>query len=201
MADFSEHPEPSRRTWTVSLWFWLCLLFAASLYGVVALTPGWSASLKMQDEYDRNQRQLVALEQRTGYLRQVVDALQTDPNFAAELARVDFDAAHPGDERIPVGPDLVLHASVPQPSTTIRIGSHTWLRRLLEMGAHNQAVRWAILGFSAVLVLFAFVLLPNPYRQPDRSATPIGWLARLKHRYTPHPDSENRADSSVDDEE
>jgi len=183
------------------LWFWLCLLFAAGLYAVVALTPGWSASLKLRDEYDRNQRQLVSLEQRTGYLRQVIEALETEPDFAAELARVDFDAARPGDERIPVGPDLVLHASPPKPTTTIPIDSHSWLWRFLEMGAHNRTARSAILSFSALLVLFAFTLLPNPYRRPDRPTTPSSWLTRLKRRYMPRTQSDNEADSSVAAEE
>ena len=202
MAESTNHPEPSRRTWIVSLWFWLCLLCAAGLYAVVALAPGWFAALELQDEFDRNQRQLVSLEQKTGYLRQVVHALETEPDFAGELARVDFDAARPGDERIPVGPDLVLHISPSQSAPAVDISSHSWLRQILELGAHNRSVRFAILGFSALLILFAFTLVPNPYRQRDRSAaTGSGWLTRLNKRYTPRTRSDNEAESSVATEE
>ena len=201
MAEFSAHPEPSRRTWMVSLGFWLCLLCAAGLYAVAALAPGWSAVLMLRDDYDRNQRQLVALERRTGYLGQVVRALETDPDFAAELARVDFDAARPGEEQIPVGPELMLHASPSQAVPGVKTERRSWPRWMLNLGAHNGTVRSVILGLSVLLVLFAFTLVPNPYRQPDDSTTSIGWRTRLIQRYTLRSESAKGPESCLGGEE
>ena len=96
------------RPWIISLTFWTCLLVATLLYAVVALAPKYLVYLRLKDAHFANQVRLVNLEQQNGYLQKVVYALEDEPRFQAELARYDFDAAKPDEERIAVEGALAL---------------------------------------------------------------------------------------------
>src|SRR5262245_13427599 len=103
--------------WLASLLFWGCLLVAVSLYGVVVLSPKVIAFLELDQEYRVNQARLVRMERQVEYFDKVAGALEKDPAFAAELARIEFDAAKPGETRIAVDKGLSLQA--PQPANPV----------------------------------------------------------------------------------
>jgi hypothetical protein len=141
-----------------ALAFWCSLFIAAGLFAVLALSPKLRTYRDLSLEYDSLHRQLVSTERRTECLAKVADALEHDPDFAAELARVNFDAAG-GDERIPVGPQLRLAAwdSEPKiaaghPSSPVALLDGPLLNTLSD----DRTVRVSLMGAAAILVLVSF---------------------------------------------
>jgi cell division protein FtsB len=171
----------------VSVVFWGTLLLAAGAYAAVALAPKLLAYGTLSDEYRGLQTRLVTLERRVQYLERVATALEDDPQFAAELARIDFDAARPGDERIAVAPQHSLDARqagahVAHPVTASPAGLP-----LLRVLAEDRPVRIALLAAAAVACLAAFTFLHDPAgttpRAPLATATGSRLLHRLAARY------------------
>jgi cell division protein FtsB len=171
----------------VSLSFWLALLTAAGLFAAVSLAPKLAAYLDVRDEHRAGQLRLLALERQQAELERVIDALKHDPQFAAELARLQFDAVRPGEEILPVDPSLSLNpnaisSGLPGISAdedgrlslrercfrgakgdNARIAgpgqSSAW-RTSNRLLATSQWLRQTLLICAAALVLFAFGWLP-----------------------------------------
>src|SRR5258705_13685823 len=93
-------PKESRFSWLVALLFWACLLVSVSLFALTVLSPKVLALSALEKEYHDNQVKLVDLERKVEYFQKVASALQTDAEFAKELARFEFNAVQPGEERI-----------------------------------------------------------------------------------------------------
>ena len=144
--------EESRIGWMISLTFWILLFIAASLFAAVVLAPRYLSYLNLRNEYLTNQVQLVSLENQVEYLKEIAHSLENDPEFRSEVARVDFDATSPGEERIAVEPDHAL--DVPQWNPNQK-ASVTMLGVLSE----NQNVRSSILLTAAVIIVLAFTFL------------------------------------------
>jgi hypothetical protein len=150
-----------QHTWRVSLAFWLSLLFSAVLYAAVALSPKLLEFTTLDNEFQSNRAELVSVEQRVSHLERVSEALRNDPEFAAELIRVDFEASRPGDERIAVEPLLSLEAvpaSTRSASAAID-GPLAWYTPLLEVLTRNQTLRMSLLAIAAVVMVGAFTFL------------------------------------------
>ena len=183
--------ETLRYGWVISFAFWLSLFFAAALYGVVALAPKYLTYVEEQNDYAANQMVLVKLESRVIDLERVAHAMQHDPQFSAELARREFNAAEPGDERIPVGRELQLEAvantEVEKPAVSPPIH-----RPLLLMAAGNETLRRSLLASAVVILLLSFTFL-HESQAPHlrRAAGALGNAAErvrrgagfLNHRY------------------
>lgn len=151
-------PAKLRFGWILSVLFWLALLFAAALYGVVALSPKLLTWLEYRQRWQKKQEQLVAMERKVHYLKRVAKALETDPEFQAEVARIELDASQPGDERIPVDRELALQAVTPEP--TFRPDPpDVWYAFPLRLFAENEPLRRILLGGAVLTVLFAFAYL------------------------------------------
>jgi hypothetical protein len=144
-----------------ALAFWCCLLLAAGLFAVLSLAPKLRTYRDLAREYDMLERRLVSTERRTDSLAKVADALEHDPQFAAELARINFDAPNAG-ERIPVGPQLSLAAWDSPPAlgdvSNGRAPGMLWDGPLLETLSDDRVVRGPLMAASSILVLCAFVL-------------------------------------------
>jgi len=161
---------PQSRALLASIAFWLTLFTAAGLYALVALSPKITECFQQQARWRKNQEKLVRLERKVQYLKQVERALESDPEFAAELARVDLDAAEPGDERIPVERRLTLDAErsdAAQPSSET---SPPWYVAIFHTFSERDALRRWTLVAAAVLVLFAFTFLHEPQSPRFRRA-------------------------------
>ena len=165
------HHEPDEPTpptagaaqgWVTSLLFWLCLVLAATMYGVVALAPKLLSWLTLKQEHYTHQVRLVELERKVKYLGRVVDAMENDADFAAQLARVNFDAARPGDERIAVDPMLSLDARDRPTAAPALPRTASLLVPLLRQVTDRPDLRRALLTIAAALILFAFTFLQEP---------------------------------------
>lgn len=158
--------------WVTSLLFWLCLVLAASMYGGVALAPKLLSWLTLKQEHYTHQVRLVELERKVKYLGRVVDAMENDAEFAAQLARVDFDAARPGDERIAVDPMLSLDARERPAATPALPRTASLLAPLLRQVTDRPELRRALLTIAAALILFAFTFLQEPAVEGRPSPAP-----------------------------
>jgi hypothetical protein len=169
-----------------ALAFWGSLFAAAGLFAVLALAPKLRMYRELSRDYDRLEHQLIATERRTESLAKVADALEHDPQFAAELARVDFDSPRK-EERIAVGPQLSLSvwdsepasaAAGARPSPAALLDGH-----LLTTLSDDRTVRLPLMAASSLLVLAAFVLCnertakrDDPECEPPRGGL-RHWLA------------------------
>ena len=169
----------------VSLVFWSCLLLAASLFASVGLATKLAESLRLRDLYAVNQIELVAMERQNEQLRQVVRAIQDDPDFATELTRIEFDAVRPDEEIIPVTASLKLETrGVEMPRTQPAL-PRAWYRPWIAVLAENGPLRAKLLGAAALLVVISFTWLqPASAERFERQAKPAvtAWQT-LRSRY------------------
>ena len=165
----------------LSVAFWLALLVAVAMYALVALSPKLVVYLDAKNQWRENQNRLVQLESKVNYLGRVKDALQNDPEFASELARIELNASRTGDERIPVGHALELHTADPSHTASNRQPNERWFRPQLQRFADDDELRrWLLLG-AAVITMFAFTFLHDrPPRQPAETARNSWMLSRYR---------------------
>jgi len=177
--------------WTTSFLFWICLFTSTLCYASVALSPPILRHLNLQREHDRNQLKLVELEQQVEYLEQVGTALEEDPEFAAELVRIDFDAARPGYESIPVDRSLSIDGNVRSARVPTYTDSPPWYSPLVEILAGHQHVRLILLVVAGTLTVTAFTFLherspDHPPKTATKHARP-GLLGAVAARYRRPP--------------
>lgn len=155
--------------WTVSFAFWFCLLVSVVLFAIVSLSPKMLTYVQLRNQIYKNQVQLVALEENVRYLAKVKDALENDPKFAQELARVEFNAERPGDEVIPVAPELSLsaHRVTRQETATTPDSAQLvpWYTSLLQKISQQREIKQWLLISAAVMTVFAFTFLHEPEKQ------------------------------------
>ena len=171
----------------LSLLFWFCLLLAALLFAAVSLAPKLLDSLQLRSQFDQNQRQLVAMEHQTEQLHRVIEAIQTDADFSAELTRIEFDAVLPGEEVIPVEMDLKLDLrSLETPSLPPIQVVQEWFEPIVLRLASDTRLRNGFLGAAGLLVIVSFTAFA-PARTEDPS-NPQGhdslW-GQFRKRYVP----------------
>jgi hypothetical protein len=145
----------------VSLLFWGCLFAGAGLYTLVVLSPKLVERQRLQDDDRRYQLELVSQESRLLRLNGVADALQNDPEFAGELARIHLKARGAGEETIPVGEEFAFRLALDEKGET-RLDSAAqtpWYLPAVSVVAENDAARGVVLLTAVVLVLFAFTFL------------------------------------------
>jgi len=163
--------EESRFGWIISLTFWIFLFIAASLFAAVVLAPRYLSYLNLRNEFLTTQVQLVSLENQVEYLRQIAHSLEHDPEFRSEVARVDFDAVRPGEERIAIAPELALDVPQWNPNQKIPIASHFWYEPMLRVLSENQKVRSSILLSAAAIVILSFTFLHESQSQQLETVT------------------------------
>jgi hypothetical protein len=174
--------EPSFRP-IASLAFWCCLALSAAIFATVFLAPRLRTFRDLTREYDGIQRELLTSERQVDYLQKVVDALRHDPEFAAELARVDFGVSG-SEERIPVAAQLSLSGEPPAINVEAEGVVRPFPRNLLDTPlldklADDRSVRSSLLGAVSLLLLVAFTFLCGTRpRWPVNKG--IGWRARCR---------------------
>jgi len=148
----------------------------------------------LRREYDGLERELLTSERHVDYLQKVVDALRHDPQFAAELARVDFGVSGP-EERIPVAPQLSLTGEPPADKETAEGAVRPFPRNLLDTPlldslTNDRSIRRSLLGAASLLLLVAFTFLCET-RPRSREVNRICWRTRcrtwLAERYAKVP--------------
>ncbi len=157
MSVANEQPTNAEQSWVPSVAFWLCLFVAAALFAIPHLAPKLLTHARLNSKYADNQARLITLAEHCEHLKIVQDALQSDPGFQAELARIEFDAVNPAEQRIPVGNGLTLNAIAAVPTQPPPGNTLPWYTGLLEYLAHNRPYTHCMLAFAAVLVVYGFV--------------------------------------------
>lgn len=184
----------------ISFAFWLAILAAGGLFAGVALSPKLVVWFEYRDRRRANQERLVAMERNVNHLERVAEALERDPEYAAELARVELQASRRGEERIPVPAELALkpgavrgegsgrnaaRAASATPSDAFAVQSRPVLQRL----SGDEALRrWMLISAAGIVLLsFTFLHAPKPQTddEPDESRgnTVTRSLRRLVKRY------------------
>ena len=154
----------SSRSWAVSLSFCGCWLLAVGLYASVALSPKFANYIRLRNDFHVTQFELVELEREVNYLSRVAGALER-PDFSEELARVDFDASRPGDERVRVKPKgspisrETIDASAPEDLVGRPAMAFPWYMPLVDMLASDAKLRETLLIAAGVILLVAFTFL------------------------------------------
>ena len=174
--------------WVISLTFWACLFCATALYAAVALAPKLLTNLNLKNAYHTHQAHLVNLERQNDHLQKVVDALEHEPGFQAELARFDFDAFPPNEERIAVGEGLTLTNRLAPPSFETPVYTLPWYGPLVETLTYKEQLRALALILSAVLTVVAFSCLHDSWANHLRAcavALRAGLRAILRRYYKP----------------
>ncbi len=166
--------EPAFRPFA-SLAFWCSLFLAAGMLAVLALSPKLRTYRDLSREYDSLHGRLVVTEQRTEQMARLAEALEHDAEFAAELARSNFDSPG-GEERIPVEPQLTLKGwNSADPAVA---GGGKWRAGMLFDGplldtlCDDRSVRIPLMAACILLVLTAFALCAdrsNRNAEDDRS--------------------------------
>ena len=181
----SSAAEKREGSWVVSVLFWGTMLAAGALYAAVALSPKLVFYLKLRDEHYQTQVKLVTLEHRVLYLKKVMHALENDPEFAAEHARVELDAERPGDERIAVDQSLHFTPDAEFDPSVFKKSILPWYADLLEVFAADQPKRRGLLIAAALMSLFAFTFFQESQTSQILAcvrAVKTGWL-RATARY------------------
>jgi cell division protein FtsB len=152
-------PDNSHNGGFVSLLFWFCLAVAAGLYAACALAPRGVVWAELRAQSDCNQAELANLERQLQQLTRIAHALERDPAFAAELARVDLGAARAGEARIPLPPSLGFDPRAPRMVEVVAGPFEPWYLPAARLLATDTKLRWKMLAIAAGLLLFAFVFL------------------------------------------
>lgn len=175
---------PLAMEWISSLLFWSQLMIAVGLYAAVSLSPKLLVSVNLQMDFVKAQSQLVHLEQQVDELKKVVDTLERDPRMIQELARIDLDAARPGEERIALSPDLKLQSRITQQRIHTPEVTRAWYMPLLTTFAENRQLRTSCLCVAATLVLISFTFFqPTELGAPASGGVIGGSLSVLAQRY------------------
>ena len=177
--------QPTEGSWLVSILFWLTLLFSAVLYGCVALAPKFQIWMNLRADHYANQVQLVRLEEQVTYLKKVANALENDPHFAAEVARMEFRAGRSGAESIPVEKSLSLSAQTAPAVVERPTIQLPWYSAIVDRLATKRKLRFGVLAFAGMLVVSAFVFLQDANATAIRNLfrTMFGGLRAIAGRY------------------
>jgi hypothetical protein len=159
------------------------LALSASLFATVFLAPRLRTFRDLRREYDGLQRELLTSERQVDYLQKVVDALRHDPEFAAELARVDFGVSG-SEERIPVAAQLSLTGEPPVENESAEGVVRPFPQNLLDTPlldtlTDDRSVRRSLLGAASLLLLIAFTFLCET-RSRSREVNGICWRTRCR---------------------
>ena len=187
MSDEYEQSEPrdvGRQSAVVSYAFWATLFLAAGIYATVGLSPKLERLMVMRREHRKNSWHLVELERRVRHLEKVADALESDPAFAAELARSRFGAVQPGRKTISVSEDLRINAAAPGRVHRVEL---PWHYGIVAKFARNKALRLGSLIAAGILTLVGFGFLHTGYATMITAGTSrLGSaIGSLVSRYSP----------------
>jgi hypothetical protein len=170
--------DQSQRGSRIAPLFWVCLLISAALYAPCALASRVVAWAELQQRHDRNQAELIAAQQQVQHLQRVGDALEADPAFAAQLARVELGAAPAGTRVISLPPELANDPRIPPPASAVTPPRAPWYLPLMRRIASDGALRRNMLLTAAGVFLFGFLVFRDGV-----FAVPRGVLRTLFGRY------------------
>jgi hypothetical protein len=169
--------QPQRNSGVAPL-FWLCLFASAALYAPCALASRIVTWAELQQKYDRNQAELVDIQQQVRHLQRVADALEKDPAFAAQLARAELGAAPAGTRVITLPRELANDPRIPPAVQAIEKPRTPWYLPAMRRLAADSTLRRNLLLAAAGIFLFGFLVFRDGV-----FAAPHGVLRTIFGRY------------------
>lgn len=158
--------------------FWACLIIAAALYAPCVLADRIVLWSELHRKHQSNQASLIAAQQQVQHLQRVADALESDPEFAAQLARADLGAAPDGATVIELPPELSRDPRRLPRATPIDPPFDPWYLPPMRWIAADASLRRNLLLAAAGVFLFGFLV----FREGAWSA-PRGLLRTVFGRY------------------
>ena len=154
--------------WIIPLSFWILLFISATIFGALVLSPKLEVYWGLQAEQKQNTERLESLAEEIEYLQRVVQALEHDPEFQAELAQIDLHPQGLVEERttlnlqlsIPSG-SLAPMNSADDSSALDETPDESWLVRQNRELVQDHILRNKLYLILAGLVLFSFIFLQD----------------------------------------
>jgi len=146
----------------------MCLLSSAVLFASVSLAPRLVEWHELKLSTLDRQQQLVEVEQHIQHLEKVVQALEHDPHFQAEIVRREIGAPAEG-ESIPLEKSLTVDLMVPNVSAPNIPLVTPWYIPILKALSVPSDWRRRVLWVSAGFCLFAFVALREREQTANRN--------------------------------
>jgi len=182
--------DESPRGSSVAPLFWACLLIAAALYAPCVLAARIVAWSDLQQTYQSNQAGLLDVQQQVRHLKQVADALEGDPEFAAQVARAELGAAPAGTEVIALPPELNNDPRIPTTAPLAEPPREPWYVPALRRLAGDAALRRNVLMMAAAVFLIGFLVFRESPAAPEGdpvSTRPRGRVRTVFGRYFRDP--------------
>lgn len=151
----AETPESAAATAPL---FWACLAIAAALYAPCVLAGRIVTWSDLQQKYLRNQAELVASQQQVQHLQRVARALETDPEFAAQVARTELGAAPADTQVIPLPAELNHDPRIPPAPLAAEPPAEPWYVPTLRLIAADPNLRRNLMIAAAAAFLFGFLV-------------------------------------------
>lgn len=166
---------------------WVFLWTAAGLFAAVVLAPKLLVRELLVRRHSDNQFRLVLLEQQVERVREVGRALQQHPDFAASLARIDFEPHLNPDRRvIPMPRELSLDLSGIDELPDIVSVPYPWYTSLLKELTLNRTLTRGCLLLASMLTILAFLTTNGRRRQESAG----GLWQRIGNRYRVGPQTD-----------
>lgn len=163
--------EPPARGASAAPLFWMCLIAAVALYAPCVLAGRFVAWWELQHRYLRNQGELVAAQHQIRHLQRVADALEQDPDFAAQVARAELGAAPSRTHVIPLPPELNSDPRIPPDPANVEPSAEAWYVPVLRRIAGDAALRRNLLCAAAGIFLLGFLAFREAPQSVAHAAT------------------------------
>lgn len=170
--------ETTRDSLAISFASWLALFAAGALFATASLAPRWALRQQLLEQSTTRQWELVALEQEAEQWQRVISAAREDRQFAAEIARVEFDAQRTDEEILPVSPQWAVDGrAVIRPVTPVPTPRAPWMIVLCSI-ADSEPLRKTLLGGAGLLCLacFGLPIINSATRVTQRGGNPLRLL-------------------------
>lgn len=171
--------------WGASLVSWAGLAVAGMLFATATLTPRLADLQELKNRYAECQQRLVSLDEQSEELARVCEALQSDPQFLSELAKLELSGVRKGTETIAVPLDLQLGegnaANETGTAASTGAANHFALRWIALLAAHPRT-RAALFTFAAGIGLVSLVGIRR--EQMNRAKSLAGNVRRGFDRLT-----------------
>ncbi|WP_459556664.1 hypothetical protein [Lacunimicrobium album] len=184
MIDASSHSRPLSLR---ALVFWPVAFGAVVLMALALLSPKLGQLRRDQEVFVANQHKLVQFEADGQHTRQLIDALENDPRFRAEVAKAVFGQETATKAKSVSLPQELTHDTSARPAATESEANWVmelqpdWLVEAIapwEQDARNRSI--SLLGAGGLL-LFSFLLLNPNGRRRSNGQTSL-WSS-IKTRY------------------
>lgn len=90
----------SESIWSLAA-FWLVAFASAGLFAIVAIAPKWDTKQSFRKRVTQRAMECAHLRESNHHLRSILDAFRHDPDYTAEMARIEFIRSEVAERRIP----------------------------------------------------------------------------------------------------